>query len=126
MEIVKRSMRRQYHTNAARLHVPPWKIDLAEGRYREAVSALTRLRNQEPVYVSESLQSLIPAYSKAGLPTGELCKNLECRLEITHSIAILRALVTPKRDQIGYEAIAKDIVNYFKRYPTMRGPYSAD
>ena len=68
---------------------------------------LTLLRNQEPVYVSEFLQSLLTAYSKAGLLTGELCQDLESRLDIIHSICIFPTLVSLKRDQIGGQAIAK-------------------
>ena len=110
-----------HYANNARATLVHGKIDLAEGKYQEAISILTRIRDQETVYVPESLKSLSLAYSKADLPMDGLCQYLESCLEIIPSISIALALATLRRDQMGDEAMAKYIANYLKRNPTIRG-----
>lgn len=97
------------------------KIDIAEGRYEDSINTLMRIRDQEHVYVPESLNTLSEAYEKAALSKEDLCEYLESCLQITPSISIVLTLATVKREQIGDEAMAKFIANHLKRNPTIRG-----
>ena len=110
-----------HDANNARATLIHGKIDIAEGRYEDAINTLRRIRDQEPVYVPESLDSLVEVYEKADLPTDDFCEYLESCLEITPSISIVLTLATVKREQIGDEAMAKFIANHLKRNPTIRG-----
>ncbi|HAK53495.1 MAG TPA: lipopolysaccharide assembly protein LapB [Gammaproteobacteria bacterium] len=110
-----------HDANNARATLIHGKIDIAEGRYEDAINTLKRIRDQEPVYVPESLDSLVEVYEKADLPTDDFCEYLESCLEITPSISIVLTLATVKREQIGDEAMAKFIANHLKRNPTIRG-----
>ena len=106
------------NTRATLIH---GKIDIAERRYEDAIITLKRIRDQEPVYVPESLDSLVQAYEIADLPKEDFCEYLESCLEITPSISIVLTLAAVKREQIGDEAMAKFIANHLKRNPTIRG-----
>jgi lipopolysaccharide biosynthesis regulator YciM len=99
-------------------------LELNEGRYVEAIRALKRIKNQDPVYVPESLEPLVAAY--AGEDLGNESKNelrdylFEC-LDVTPSISIVLTLAVHLREEQGDEAVAKFIANYLKKNPTIRG-----
>jgi lipopolysaccharide biosynthesis regulator YciM len=97
------------------------RIDVSEGLYREAIAALTRIKDQEAVYVPESLSQLKIAHEKGGRPPEELRSYLEECLKVVPSISIVLALATSMRDEIGDEAMAKYIANHLKHNPTIRG-----
>ncbi len=97
------------------------RIDVSEGRYREAVSALTRIKDQEAVYVPESLEPLKIAFDMSGRQPAELRIYLEECLKVVPSISIVLALSASMRDEIGDEAMAKYIANHLKHNPTIRG-----
>ena len=97
------------------------KIDIAEGRYSDAATALKRIREQEPVYVPESLEPLTLAYERGLLPPEELREYLEDCLKVTPSISIVLTLALGMRDMVGDENMGKYIANHLKKNPTIRG-----
>lgn len=97
------------------------RIDVEEGSYSDAIAALTRIRDQDPVYVPESLESLQEAYEKDGRSQEELRQYLTSCLEHTPSISIVLMLAKSIRDELGDEAVAKFIASHLKKNPTIRG-----
>ncbi|MGI9323072.1 MAG: lipopolysaccharide assembly protein LapB [Pseudomonadales bacterium] len=97
------------------------RIDVHEGKYDNAITALTRIRDQDPVYVPESLGTLEEAYQLDHRSQAELREYLTSCLEITPSISIVLALAKSIRDELGDEAVAKFIASHLKKNPTIRG-----
>jgi lipopolysaccharide biosynthesis regulator YciM len=110
-----------HNSNNARASLILGQLDLAEGYYEEAISALMRIKDQEPVYVPESLEALTEAFGKSDLPEQQFRDYLEACLELTPSISIVLRLATSMRDEIGDEAMSKYIANHLKHNPTIRG-----
>lgn len=108
----------------ARVSLVLGTLELNEGCYTEAIRALKRIKNQDPVYVPESLEPLVAAY--AGEDLGKDSKDelrdylFEC-LDVTPSISIVLTLAVHLREEQGDEAVAKFIANYLKKNPTIRG-----
>ena len=96
-------------------------IDVEEGHYDHAITALTRIRDQDPVYVSESLEVLEQACRLDGRAQEELMQYLESCLELTPSISIVLALADNIRAERGDEAMSRFIADHLKKSPTIRG-----
>ena len=97
------------------------KIDVKEELYSEAITALTKIRDQDAAYVPESLGSLEEAYRLARRPQEELRNYLEACLVLTPSISIVTVLAKSIRAELGDQAVAKFISSYLKKNPTIRG-----
>ncbi len=97
------------------------RIDLEEGNVEHAINALTRIRDQDPVYVPESLDALEEAYNRDNRSQEELREYLKSCLDVTPSISIVLTLAKSIRDELGDEAVAKFIANHLKKNPTIRG-----
>jgi len=108
----------------ARVSLILGQLEINEQRYPEAIRALKRIKNQDPVYVPESLEPLVAAY--AGEDKQPETQNefrdylLEC-LDVTPSISIVLTLAVHLREERGDEAVAKFIASYLKKNPTIRG-----
>lgn len=110
-----------HEVNNPRTSLVRGRIDVEEGHYDHAITALTRIRDQDPVYVPESLETLQEAYEKDGRSQEELRAYLTSCLELTPSISIVLLLAKSIRDELGDEAVAKFIANHLKENPTIRG-----
>lgn len=97
------------------------RIDVREGNFENAINALTRIRDQDPVYVAESLETLEEAYRRDGRPQKELREYLTSCLEVTPSISIVLVLAKSIRDELGDKEVARFIANHLKKNPTIRG-----
>jgi len=108
----------------ARVSLILGQLEINEERFSEAIRALKRIKNQDPLYVPESLGPLELAY--AGEEKRPETKNefrdylLEC-LDVTPSISIVLTLAVHLREEQDDEAVAKFIANYLKKNPTIRG-----
>jgi lipopolysaccharide biosynthesis regulator YciM len=89
------------------------RIDVEEGHYDQAIAVLTRILDQNPVYLPESLETLGEAYRLGQRPQKELREYLISCLDLTPSISI--------RDELGDDAVAKFIASHLKENPTIRG-----
>tara|TARA_B100001971_G_scaffold2705_1_gene2207 strand:+ start:11675 stop:12841 length:1167 start_codon:yes stop_codon:yes gene_type:complete len=110
-----------HDANNARVSLVLGRLELAENRPADAIRALKRIKDQDPVYVAESLDLLKAAYEHNTESLQDFRQYLfEC-LEITPSISIVLTLAMQIREEQGDEAVAKFISNYLKRNPTIRG-----
>jgi len=110
-----------HDVNSPRTSLVRGRIDVQEGHYDHAITALTRIRDQDPVYVPESLETLEEAYQLDNRPQEELRQYLTSCLDMTPSISIVLMLAKSIRDELGDEAVAKFIANHLKKNPTIRG-----
>lgn len=110
-----------HDVNSPRTSLVRGRIDVQEGHYDHAITALTRIRDQDPVYVPESLDTLEEAYQLDNRPQEELRQYLTSCLDMTPSISIVLMLAKSIRDELGDEAVAKFIANHLKKNPTIRG-----
>ena len=110
-----------HDVNNPRTSLVRGRIDVLEGQFDHAIAALTRIRDQDPVYVPESLETLEEAYRLDQRPQEELRQYLTSCLELTPSISIVLLLARSIRDELGDEAVAKFIANHLKKNPTIRG-----
>ncbi len=105
----------------ARASLVQGEIDLAEGKYTDAIRSLQRIREQNPIYVPESLEPLTLAYEQAGEAQDPLREYLlECLRE-TPSISIVLTLARSVREEHGDEAMSRFIADHLKKNPTIRG-----
>ena len=97
------------------------RIDVRQGDFANAINALTRIRDQDPVYVPGSLEVLEEAYDRGNRPREELRDYLRSCLDVTPSISIVLMLASSIRDELGDEEVARFIANHLKKNPTIRG-----
>ena len=97
------------------------RIDVEEGHYDQAIAVLTRILDQNPVYLPESLETLGEAYRLGQRPQKELREYLISCLDLTPSISIVLMLAKSIRDELGDDAVAKFIASHLKKNPTIRG-----
>jgi lipopolysaccharide biosynthesis regulator YciM len=97
------------------------QLKAAEGRFDDAITSLTRIKDQDPTYVPESLDLLVQAYEHGSKPKEDLKQYLTECLELTPSISIVLQIADILRETQGDEAVAKFIANHLKQNPTIRG-----
>jgi lipopolysaccharide biosynthesis regulator YciM len=97
------------------------QLKAAEGRFDDAITSLTRIKDQDPTYVPESLDLLVQAYEHGSKPKEDLKQYLTECLELTPSISIVLQMADILRETQGDEAVAKFIANHLKQNPTIRG-----
>ena len=110
-----------HNRNNARTSLVLGRLEMSEGNYVEAIRALQRIRDQQPVYVPESLDLLAQAYEYGGQPQQEMRDYLLSCLDVTPSISIVLTLARSVRDEQGDEAVSRFIANHLKKNPTIRG-----
>ncbi|MBL6689623.1 MAG: lipopolysaccharide assembly protein LapB [Pseudomonadales bacterium] len=123
LEAARESIREAigHDVNNPRTSLVRGRLDVEEGHYDNAITAFTRVRDQDPVYVPESLEDLELAFALDGRSQEELRQYLASCLELTPSISIVLMLAKSIRDELGDEAVAKFIANHLKKNPTIRG-----
>lgn len=110
-----------HDANNARVSLVKGQLEFAEGNYDAAIESLMRIKNQDPIYVPESLDLLAEAFEKSERTSNELKDYLNECLDISPSISIVLLLAQLLRQTQGDEAVAKFIANHLKRNPTIRG-----
>ncbi len=110
-----------HDANSPRASLIHGQVDINEGRFDDAVRVLQRIKNQDPVFVPESLKSLVVAYEGSERPAQELREYLTECLESTPSISIVLVLAASIREESGDEAVAKFVADHLKKNPTIRG-----
>ncbi len=108
-------------SNNARASLILGRIDFDQGRYDDAIRVLQRIRQQEPVYVAESLPVLLAAYTRSQAPDQELRDYLMTCLKVTPSISIVLAIAANIREELGDDAMARFVAAHLKENPTLRG-----
>ena len=108
-----------HDVNNPRTSLVRGRIDVSEGHYDNAIEALTRTSDQDPVFVPESLATLEEVYKQRSKL--EFQEYLKSCLDHTPSISIVLALSKSIREEHGDEAVAKFIAGHLKKNPTIRG-----
>ena len=121
IELARESLREAigHDVNNPRTSLVRGRIDVLEGHYDNAIAALTRIRDQDPVFVPESLETLEEVYKHRSQL--EYQEYLRSCLEVTPSISIVLTLAKSIREAEGDEAVAKFIASHLKKNPTIRG-----
>lgn len=95
-------------------------IELEAGRYREAVTALQRIREQDPRFLPEVLPQLLAAHHELGSDR-DLLQFLEAGLEL-HPSATLAAELAQHHIRAGEPGRARSLLSStLSRRPTLRG-----
>lgn len=110
-----------HNSNNARASLVLGQTELQQEHYPEAIRALQRIRDQQPMYVPESLDLLKQAYESGDASSEQLRTYLLSCLDVTPSISIVLALAGSVRENLGDEAVSKFIANHLKKNPTIRG-----
>ena len=110
-----------HDANNARVSLVKGQLEFAEGSFDAAIESLMRIKNQDPIYVPESLDLLAEAFEKSERSADELKDYLNECLDISPSISIVLLLAQLLRQTQGDEAVAKFIANHLKHNPTIRG-----
>jgi len=97
------------------------RIELEQQRYAEAIRALQRIRDQQAVYVPESLDYLLRAYELGDESQEDMRNYLLSCLDAIPSISIVLTLARSVRDEMGDEAVSRFIASHLKKNPTIRG-----
>ena len=97
------------------------ELEIQEQRFPEAFKALLRIKDQDPVYVPESLPLLRLVSERGGVSAAPVQAYLEQCLLLVPSISIVLSLAQRIREVSGDEAMSKFIANHLKRHPTIRG-----
>jgi lipopolysaccharide biosynthesis regulator YciM len=123
LEAARESIREAigHDVNNPRTSLVRGRIDVREGYYDHAITALTRIRDQDPVYVPESLETLQEAYRLDNRQQEELRQYLTSCLDAVPSISIVLTLAHSIREEQGDEAVARFIASHLKKIPTIRG-----
>ncbi len=105
----------------ARVSLVQGQLEMAERNFEAAIISLMRIKDQDPVYVPESLELLAEAFKETGKPSDELSDYLNECLALSPSISIVLLQAEILRRTQGDEAVAKFIANHLKKNPTIRG-----
>ncbi len=105
----------------ARTSLVQGELDLREHKFDDAVRALQRISEQNPIYVPESLELLARAYEQGGLSQDAMRDYLLEALRLTPSISIVLTLARSVREEQGDEAVSRFIADHLKKNPTIRG-----
>ena len=107
-----------YSPRASLIH---GRVDINEHLFDDAIRVLQRIKDQDAVYVPESLDALAVAYEGSDHPVEEFREYLTSCLEVTPSISIVLKIAASIRDESGDEAVAKFVADHLKKNPTIRG-----
>lgn len=97
------------------------RVDINEERFDDAIKVLERISYQDPVYVTESLESLAFAYGGSDKSAKIFRDYLMACLDVTPSISIVLTIAASIRDERGDEAVARFVADHLKKNPTIRG-----
>ncbi|HSW94338.1 MAG TPA: lipopolysaccharide assembly protein LapB [Gammaproteobacteria bacterium] len=96
------------------------RIDMANKDYKSALKSLKKIKNQNPDYLSESIDFLASCYE--GLDEEEkLVSYLMQMLEQFPHVPVVLILSERIREKKGDKVAAKYVADYVRRYPTLRG-----
>jgi len=110
----------QRHPACVRASMLVGRLELAAGRYREAISALQRIQEQDPRFLPEVLPQLVTAHHELGSDR-DLWRFLEAGLA-RHPSATLAAELAQHHVRVGDPERARSLLaSTLSRRPTLRG-----
>jgi len=98
------------------------KVRMRQGDYQSASRHLKKIRDQNPSYLSESIDLLAQCYEKLNLEE-ELVVYLKDLVEEHPRVPVVLILAERIRKWKGDKVAANFVVEYVRRYPSLRGLY---
>ncbi len=95
-------------------------VEYDAGRYKQAIKALRRVRQQDPVYISESIATLRACFRELGEERALRAYLMEC-LELHPSPPLLLATVEDLREVEGQDVAERFLVEQLEKMPSLRG-----
>ena len=95
-------------------------VEYDAGRYKQAIKALRRVRQQDPVYISESIGTLRACFRELGEERALRAYLMEC-LELHPSPPLLLATVEDLREAEGQDVAERFLVEQLEKMPSLRG-----
>lgn len=96
------------------------EVECDAGRYKQAIKALRKIRQQDPLYISESVPTLRKCYRELG-DTKSLLAYLRDCLESDPSPPLLLAAAEDIREAEGLEVAESFLVRQLNKMPSLRG-----
>ena len=95
-------------------------VEYDAGRYKQAIKALRRVRQQDAVYISESIGTLRACFRELGEERALRAYLMEC-LELHPSPPLLLATVEDLREAEGQDVAVRFLVEQLEKMPSLRG-----
>src|SRR5262249_16251133 len=96
------------------------KVLMEQGEYKAALSYLKKIKNQNPDYLSESIELLALCYEKLN-SEDKLVVYLKNLLEDYPRVPVVLILAERIRKWKGDKVAASFVGDYVRRYPSLRG-----
>jgi lipopolysaccharide biosynthesis regulator YciM len=96
------------------------RIDMEKRDYKSALKSLKKIKNQNPDYLSESIDYLASCYEELDNEE-KLVSYLMQMLEQFPHVPVVLILSERIRKRKGDKVAAKYVADYVRRYPTLRG-----
>ncbi len=96
------------------------RIEMKNADYKTALKSLKKIQNQNPDYLSESIDHLASCYEELD-EEGKLVSYLMQMLEQYPHVPVVLILSERIRKRKGDKVAAKYVADYVRRYPTLRG-----
>jgi lipopolysaccharide biosynthesis regulator YciM len=96
------------------------RMDMNKNEYKSALKALKKIKNQNPDYLSESIDHLAACYEELN-EEEKLVQYLMQILDQYPHLPVVLILSERIRKRKGDKVSAKYVADYVRRYPTLRG-----
>lgn len=98
------------------------KIHMQHEQYKEALRCLKKIKDQNPDYLSESIDLLASCYEKLG-QEDELVTHLKNLVDEYPRVPVVLILAERIRQWKGDKVAVGFVADYVRRYPSLRGLY---
>lgn len=106
--------------NCVRASLLRARIDMNNNDYKSALKSLKKIKNQNPDYLSESIDHLASCYEELN-EEEKLVSYLMQMLEQYPHVPVVLILSERIRKKKGDKVAAKYVADYVRRYPSLRG-----
>lgn len=107
-------------SNCVRASLSQARVDMSKNDYKAALKSLKKIKNQNPDYLSESIDHLASCYE--GLDEEEkLVSYLMQIIDQYPHVPVVLILSERIRKRKGDKVAAKYVADYVRRYPSLRG-----
>ncbi|HSW70331.1 MAG TPA: lipopolysaccharide assembly protein LapB [Gammaproteobacteria bacterium] len=106
--------------NCVRASLLQARIEMGKGDHKAALKHLKKIKNQNPDYLSESIEHLASCYEELN-EEEKLVSYLMQMLEQYPHVPVVLILSERIRKRKGDKVAAKYVADYVRRYPTLRG-----
>ncbi len=109
-----------YDKSCVRANLLLSKLEYDQGHYAEAIKILSRIPQQNPDFIPESIDLIVKCYSELG-DTEALKKYLESCLDAHHGMALLLPITDKLKQEEGEQKAASFLADQLKKQPSIQG-----